>query len=534
MGKGDTEIKMEFVVAGAASANAITRSVYQNQNAAMKATMRQNDAMGASIRRVGRSVLYGLAGYAGVSGISSAISSLAQGMAQVISKRSEMEKAITPLVSLEDNAKRMGNIRAEVLGTSLAMGRSLEEVGRFYADLVGSTGNLSRSQRDELIKETKELAELTGSDLVNAQNLLTKSYQIYGKELKNVNQLQNKLMMTQDEGSIEFNEMALRLPELLQAGKVSGLSIDDVLGTVIGATRKSGSIEKTMTGLRNMFLIMEEGEERGVKLTGSYVNQLRQLQTQFKTNGPLMQKMFGREVIVHASSVTDAISDISRAIQELGKVTGETDSVAEKLATKFKDPTYFHVRDMENIKQVIEQAPNIAADLPESWLMKKHRRGLMGAAGFQAGTGGVLGPVGTVAGYINGLGRGSFADAGEQITASTRDGEFFKATMRQAFEEKKAADLDRMDLAMKTIPGLSSNPEAIAERERRANVQMSPHLMSANELATYRGQSGGSGKTEDSQTHDLLRETNRLLGELAQPATARKPGGAKTNYEESI
>jgi hypothetical protein len=455
-------------------------------------------------------------------------------MAQVISKRAELEKAITPLAAISDTAKGLAPIRREVLGTSLALGRSVEEVGRFYADLVGSTGNLSGGEREQLIKETKEIAELTGGDLVTSQNMLTKAYQIYGKELVNVNQLQNKLMMTQDQGSIEFNEMALRLPELLQAGKVSGLGIDDVLGTVIGATRKSGSIEKTMTGLRNMFLIMEEGEERGVKLTGDYVNQLKQLQVQFRENAPLMQKMFGREVIVHASSVTDAIAEITEAIGNLGQVSGDTDAVAEKLAAKFKDPTYFAFRDMENIQQVVEQAGNMYPDIVnESSLMKRHRAGKLGAVSMGAGSGGLFGGMASGYGYLKGFIEPSsdFAQQGFDITASTRDGEFFKETMRQQWDEKKASEIDHIDRLMRWLPGASENPDFIAERERRVNMTPSPHLMTPTELAAHRGQSGG-GKLEDNQTHDLLRETNRLLEQIAKPSGTVKPGGARVNYEE--
>lgn len=487
--------------------------------------------------RTGNAMLMGIAGYAGAGGIASIISGIRDGIQSVIDKRAELERAITPIVALEDNVSRIGSIRSEVVKTSLAMGRSYEEVGRFYADLVGSTGNLAASQRDELIRETKELADLTGGSLTDAQNLLTKSYQIYGSELKNVNELQNKIMLTQDQGSIEFNEMALRLPELLQTGKFAGMGIDEVLGTVIGATRKSGSIEKTMTGLRNFYLVMEESQKKGVTLTGTYVDKLRQLSDLFQKDAPKMQELFGKEVVVHASSVTDAMADVTQAIKELGRVTGETDSVAAKLAEKFKDPTYFATRDMQAIQDTLAAAPNLAPDVvAESEIMKLHRKGRLGAIATQTGTGGMFGPLGTISGYLAGI-FGGASEEGSNILASMQEGEQFKATMRKQFEDKKASDMRKIKLReslLFTPAFLYADPWNIEEDKKEIMSRKMPkYLEPSTEGATT--QSGSvSVSAEDKRTHDLLSETNRLLSDIAKPKSLPKPGGSKSNYEEAL
>lgn len=553
MGQGDATVKFEFQTGNAAGAQSVLRAVYQNQNNMMRQSARQADMLGTSFRKLSRSMFYGAASYAGIAAVGTAVSAVAQGIDDVISKRAQLEQAITPFASLENNAQKLPTIRREVLATSLAVGRTVEEVGRMYADLVGSTGNLSSGEREQLIKETKELSELTGGTMVDAQNLLTKSYQIYAKELVNVNQLQNKLMLTQDEGSIEFSEMALRLPELLQSGKVAGMNIDEVLGTVIGATRRSGSIEKTMTGLRNMFLIMEEAPQRGVKLTGDYLNQLKQLQALFQTNAPKMQEMFGREVIVHASSVSDAIGDITSAIQKLGEVTGQTDSVAEKLAAKFQDPTYFATRDLQNIRDVKEQAPNLASDVvAEHWLMKAHRRGLLATTAVSAGTGGIFGSLASPFAYASGVLGGKLADEGFALTASTREGDFFRETMRQEAERKIRANQEKWQsrrqmferaqfsehLAARWLLGIGQMTGATdsiggwISRNESAALQMrvSPHLLPA-------GSSGGAVAPSSGyeRTNELIAETNHILSEIWR---ARNPfkdvGGARANYEEGV
>jgi hypothetical protein len=542
----------------AAEMKRIAREQERDSKRRMREEAREAKMLAKQRGMVGRMIhagAMGVAGYAGVAGVANIFSAIAQGMEAVISKRSELEKAITPIIAVEDNVDRMGSIRQEIVNTSLAVGRSYEEVGRFYADLVGSTDNLSSSERQDLIKETKELAELTGGSLVTAQNLLTKSYQIYGKELVNVNQLQNKLMLTQDLGSIEFDEMALRIPELLQTGKFAGMDIDEVLGTVIGATRKSGSVEKTMTGMRNFFLIMEESQKKGIKLTGSYEEKLAQLSEMFQSNAPKMQELFGKEVVVHASSVTDAIDDISAAIGDLGKVTGDTDAVADKLAKKFRDTTYFQVRDIENLKQVMESAPNIASDvISESWIMKMHRRGLHGAAAVDVGTGGIAGGFGRTGGYIGGILNPSLAQEGSDIASSTREGEFFKQSMRQQFFDKKEADMQsirtRQALLWTPLAGLA-NPFTL-ERDRMEveGRQLSPHLMTEEERAIYKrtgkgptsadmpitdGSSvGGTGTVEDPKTHQLLRELIDTVNQRPKVVDVIKPGGGRANSEETL
>lgn len=539
---------------------AAERETLREQKRIMRIKERDEKSAASKNGMVGRMIhagAMGISGYAGVAGVANIFSSIAQGMEAVISKRSELEKAITPIISLEDNVDRIGSIRQEIVNTSLAVGRSYEEVGRFYADLVGSTDNLSSSERQDLIKETKELAELTGGSLVTAQNLLTKSYQIYGKELENVNQLQNKLMVTQDLGSIEFDEMALRIPELLQTGKFAGMDIDEVLGTVIGATRKSGSIEKTMTGMRNFFLIMEESQKKGIKLTGSYEEKLAQISELFQSNAPKMQELFGKEVVVHASSITDAYAsgDISAAIDDLEKVTGDMDAVADKLAKKFRDTTYFQVRDIENLKQVMESAPNIANDVvSESWLMKTHRRGLQGAAAVDVATGGIAGGFGRTGGYIGGIFNPSIAQEGSDIASSTREGEFFKQSMRRQFFDKKEADMQsirkREALLWTPLAGLATPFTLERDRMEVEGRQLSPHLMTEEERAIYKrtgkgptsagmpitdGPSGGGvGTVEDPKTHQLLGELIGAVRQRPKVVDVIKPGGGRANSEETL
>lgn len=521
--KGDTEIRMNFTTGNAAAARNIVQEVYRNQMAQMKAFNRQADVLGTSMRKVGRSVLYGLAGYAGVSGASAIFSSLSQGMEDFIAQRSALEKAITPLSSLGDNVKNMQSMRNEVVATSVSTGRSLEEISGFLFDLQSNTGNLSAAMRDQLKKETLELAEVTGGDLVTAQQLMVKSYQIYGKEVENVNQLQNKLMLTQEKAALRFEELATMAPELFSAGQVVGLSLDEVLGSIIGATKKAGSVEKVFTGMRNVFLIMQEAQEKGVTLTGTYLNKIQQLDAMFAKDGQKMAKLFGKESIVAAKILSGSIDDIAGSMRELGAITGDMDTAFEKLETRLKDPAHLFFREMQALNKTIEQAPNMAPETAkDNWLARMFKRYKYGQVTMAVETGGQAGPVFKALGGIHGAMFPSYARAGETYVQNQEDDALFRAHLRQQFETDRAARLNQIDRGLGLSKFLGTDSSVLQERRGAiANELPQPFLQTPEERSSAR---------------DLARAMNenttalKALGKLPMAA----PGGSRANAQEAI
>ena len=489
--------------------------------------------------RTGNAALMGVAGYAGVAGIGSIVSGITQSIQGIIDKRTELEKAITPLVMLEDNVSRMGEIRSEVTATAVGLKRTYDEVGKFYADVVGSTGNLTSSEREQLIKETKELADLTGGSLVTAQDMLTKSYQIYRKELGSVNELQNKLMETQDQGSISFEEMALRIPEALQVGKFADMGIDEVLAAIIAMTRESGSIEKSMTGLRNVLLIMEEAPKKGIKLTGDYMNKMEQLRDEFTKNKAKMQELFGREAIVHAVSMVNTIDQQKEAMKSLASATGEQDSVMQKLLEKYNDPAFAQVSRMNAYQAAGENAPNVAPDILAGSVGGELIEILRaGALNWKVSTGGFGGDwLANTFGSFGGLINPDFANFGyAHMKNSLETPEFLMQGRREFFMKKER------DLANANRIGSDE------ERERKiadiTSRQLPMTFMTDIERDMYRQTGAGPQSAEiasGAKMASSIDEQNRYLkrlveiGERQEKEKAKtKPGGSRSNYEEAI
>lgn len=547
MAKGDVNLKMDFTFGNAAGARHIVNEVWKTQQADLKRVNQQANMLGMSMRKLGRSVAYGVAGFVGVQGVNAVFSSLVQGADEFVSKRSELEKAITPLTSLGDNVNNLQNIRKEVVQTAISLGTTTDTVAGFLFDLQSNTGNVSDAIRGELKKEILELAEVTGGDLVTAQNLMTKAYQISGKEVKNLNELQNKLMYTQEQAALRFEDLATRAPEVLAAGQVVGVGFNEVMASIIGATKKSGSIEKTFTGMRNVFLLMEEAQKKGITLTGSYIDKLAQLRDQFSTNNEKMRKLFGQESVVAAKVLADSVDDVSASLEKLKGITGNTDTALEKLRAKFQDPGYFFSRDMQAIARTIEEAPNIAPDTAaDSAIVRAHRRGKLGSANVAASTAGQFGALGKVSGYIGGLFSQDIAEGGRDIVASQTEGELFKAQMRQKFEEKKAADMRKIRLrqALLFSPFFMYADPARLERDRLEveNRQMQPFLMSPEDRTAYNERIGFSpGGQRNAEGNQQASTDPKMMDVLGQIEKNTRPsqnpnamGGSRANAQEVL
>lgn len=547
MSKGDADIEMNFKVGGAAAANAIVRSVYQNNQAMMRQTARQNDMLGMSIRKVGRSMAFGVAGYAGVTGVNAIFSSLNQGVKEFINKRTEMETAITPLLSLGDNVGNMQGIRDEVTRTSISMGRSIQEVAGFMFDLQSTTGNLSASIRDGLKKTTLDLAKITGGDLVTAQNLMTKSYQISGKEVRNLTELQNKLMYTQEQAAVRFDELATRAPELLATGQVVGVTFNEVMASIIGATKKSGSIEKTFTGMRNVFLLMERAEQKGVKLTGSYIQKLGQLRGLFQTNSAAMQKLFGQEAVVAAQVLSESVDDVTASLTALEKITGDVSVAQEKLREKMSDPSHFQTRKIQMIEDTIATAPNRYMG-DDTWGMWMAERMGYGRASAAEASGGLGGPTWTnIVGGAGGLLSTKVAAEGREIVMSQAgDAEFMAMQREKHFKDAAARSVEyQRQLKISEATHIGGNPNrknALTREqieERFGPRELSPHLMFPDEL-TARRIRGGAGPAAGMDTKALEENTKAMkglteaMGRITTDNTRRVPGGGRTNSQETL
>lgn len=273
------------------------------------------------------------------------------------------EDAMTGLLSLENNLASSGAIKNRVLTLSNVLGMDPKEVASAMFDLQSGTANLAAVQRDDLFRSGVMLNKVTGEGLPTSLKVLTKTYQIYRNELRDVTDAQNKVFYTAEQGYMTFGEMAGFLPEVLSGAKAMGNSVDEAMGALIVATQYGGKTETTFTGVRNVFLRMNEAVKEGIPLTGSLAEKL---QTLSKLPPDMLKKIFGDEAIATIKNLTDHIDEVHQRVGELQRLSPNVDIVARKLALRETDPGYMNARTLKQIQQTSASADVIKGQYP--WL----------------------------------------------------------------------------------------------------------------------------------------------------------------------
>jgi len=330
---------------------------------AVNAFMRVVDAQKRTERQFGRSVKSGqrfskgmtkatssvrsLVGtLVGAAGLSMAVRGAAMAMRQGAETTMKFEDELTGLLSLGDNIENIKAIKASVLDMSGSFGIARENIASTMFNLQSGSANLSQTIRDELLKNTIELTKATGADLPISMNALLKTFLIYGNRLEDVNMIQNKLFKTAELGYLTFEDLAVLMPDLAAAAKTFGFTLDEISAATIVATGQLGRTEKTLTGLRNMFLRMNEVEKEGIELTGDFVENMERIG---KLDPETLKKIFGVRTVAVVGAVTSKVEELAKHMETIKNVTG--DIAKEKIWQRLGDQAYVFSEALKGIKQ---------------------------------------------------------------------------------------------------------------------------------------------------------------------------------------
>jgi len=331
------DIKMEADVAAAvrnlskvvAKQNEITKNLgvqARKSKSAQTAGVDMGNAISKSMRNI-------VTAAGGVFAIGTIFSGIKESLSETRQETIKFEDELTALLSLGENARNISAIKNEVVALSTAWGLARSEVINSMFDIQSGASSLGKEMRDSIRKEAFELVKATGVDLPTATKVLIKSWNIYGKELKDVNETQNKLFKAAEIGFLTFNDLAVLLPDVASAAKTFGYSFDEVLGGLATATQKGGKTEKTFTGIRNVFLRMDKALQMGVVTQGSFLDQIEQLS---KVDPRTLTKIFGAE----------AIAAISTLVESSGALKDNTQAIATSFGDLTKNVTTQRLQDM--------------------------------------------------------------------------------------------------------------------------------------------------------------------------------------------
>jgi len=503
-----------------------------------KMLAKQRGMMGSLGGRAMWAGAMGIAGYAGVAGVSGLLQQGGQTLTDFADKRTELERTITPLSSIGENINNLAAVRKEVIAIAASTGLGTDGVAEFLNSLESSTGNLDPQTVRDLKSEIVELTKVKGGNIGEMGEMMVSAWQIAGKELENVNQLQNKIAFTEEIGKAKIGELARYMPTILNIGDLLDVSMDETLGTIAGGSLKTGDIQKLMTGMRNFLLIMETAPSKGVKLTGTYVEKLEQMKGLFETNRSGMIDLFDREVVDSAYQIVSQVDLVKEKILELQNMPSTGDIVGDKLAMRLEDSISQAATLNTLYKTLIEQSANLTTDGDmTNWMYRTNQRMQQADLGGRAMSGGSsLGGKLGMAASIFGLDK--FNERGIKSAIDyTMPGPERDLLLRQQFELKKKTDLDALngtnEMAASKWGGLFGvdwDSQRIKEiKNREFNVE------DARKSNPYQEQRIAMASQEAQDLVDALnKNTQATIENNRATTTSLKPGGSKANAEETL
>lgn len=475
----------------------------------------------------------GIAGYAGVAGVSNIMSGIVSGIDEIASKRSELEKAITPLVSLGDNVERMGEMRAEVIGLGATMGMSNKEIAAFLESLNSLSNTMAPEVLAELKRESLQLTELTGGDLQTNMRMLAKTNEIYADSFDSIDHAQNKLFKTQQDADVPMEEMAYRMPELMASAKQLGFTFDEVAAGVITTTIALGRSEGAFTGLRNVFAAMEESEKKGIRLTGTFAEKLDQLKAAADAGKVSLLDLFGRDPLAAGGALLERSETVRENVSMLEGMDSKTDTVGKNLQTKYEDKRFTEARLYDLDKALMENSANIAAESGSDNVFTRFMDRYK--AGHHAGSSyaGDFPLIAKAFGIAGAFGNDSIIEEGERVRlANTSEGSPLRnELLKRQFEDQKQRDL----MAIWRGNGEYYTFDPVTQKNVKSkqvtdieNRQFVPEKASADQPSLEKTTQIASGIDESNK---ILRE---IRDGLRAPGANLKPGGGRANAEETL
>jgi len=338
--KGQITFTLVMEAGSADKAQQRLEANFRKMEASARTAARGQQFLATSINKLWRSALYGVASYASVSAVSGAIRGVTQEIERHIEKRSQFEKSLTPLLSSGDNIKNIGAVRKEIMGLGVTYRQSFDEMAKAKYNFESGSSNLPKRQRDQLMREAMEFSEAMGTTPQASMDMMLASYQNAKEELKDMNQLQSKLVYTLEKSKAGVQSFADGFGDLVAAGKSAGYQFDEIAAAFVAGSRLSGNDERFRTGMRGVLLTISDKEklkDSGIKLTGGLVEQFQQLDALLKKNPQKFGDLFDTEQRTAAAQITASVKDLNEAMRDLSNIVDQ-DYAGGLVEVRWADP----------------------------------------------------------------------------------------------------------------------------------------------------------------------------------------------------
>lgn len=326
--------------------------LYERRAAAETRTHRRELERLGMAGRVAGGALRSLAGMAAGVGVGMALSRSVSSARESLARQVEFEREITPLASMGDNVRNLGELRRGVAAESTAWGLPTSAIAQYRFNVQSTASNLDEDTRKGIERGALVTAKLTGEDLGEIARAGTKMWQIYGDEIGSVATMWGKLNLTAEEGVVDMTDLSRLMPDVAASARAVGITFDELAASIMAATQVGGKTEKTFTGLRNIYLRMVEAQEKGYEFRGSLAQKIQQINAMSPEE---KIEVFGAQAISVAQSISQ---DPHRYNAYLAKIRELRGNYAEgKLLGKMADPTALYADLSGSIEQSMANVP---------------------------------------------------------------------------------------------------------------------------------------------------------------------------------
>jgi TP901 family phage tail tape measure protein len=202
-------------------------------------------------------------------------------------------------------------------GLAVELGvRPLEVAEAAYAALSGTTIR-SKDKLLEFLKAAGQASVAGGTDMASSVKVAAGVMEVFGDEVGDVNQIFNKLFVTEREGVTTFSQLADNLGDVTAFARSMGLTFDEILGPVASLTKTGLSTSAALTQLEAIIggVTTATGKQRkafkkfkipfgadAVEKAGGFVKLLEKIGAESRKNKGAFQKLFGRKEAIKGTA----------------------------------------------------------------------------------------------------------------------------------------------------------------------------------------------------------------------------------------
>ena len=201
------------------------------------------------------------------------------------------------------------------LGVELGVG-PLEVAEAAYQALSGTTIRA----KDELLGFLRAAGQASvagGTDMATAVKAAAGVMEVFGDEAGDVNEIFNKLFVTEREGVTTFGDLAANLGDVTAFAKAMGLSFEEILGPVASLTKTGLSTSASMTQLTAIIggVTNATGKQKkafkdfdipfgpdAIQKAGGFVKLLEKIGDASRKDKGAFQKLFGRKEAIKGTA----------------------------------------------------------------------------------------------------------------------------------------------------------------------------------------------------------------------------------------